>query len=498
MYSVNINNFIRYILLFIFFIQLTCSSALAIGDIALPNKASSENQSEVIVPEKPKRHLFKKNKIEKNSKTEIKSEDANAENTVKLVTKIDFDDVIEKAMEHSYDLKISDFQVLIAQQGIKGARAEYFPKLVFMMGTEYTKNFRNEKESTVMSIGEAYINPYTRYQSVLGLTLSYNIFDFGVRGGNLKIAKEDVSIKELEKKQKYQDLNLNVVDTYSKILMTKNQIELNKKILKLEEKSLEYKTRLFNAKELSKMEYDDALVRVSIVKKRISDLSSILQESINWLSFYTGEKYDTDNIKVSDIKISDFDTNAFQDYTKSITWKIHENYIKKKELELYVAKRTNYPKINAYTKYYLYGSDGTSYRDSLKDIKSSNLTVGLSMNTMLFDGMKNRANIGKVKLELQQLHVERDKAMAEFMAKLASMRSNLIYLNQQKAENDKILTNLKDKEKSTKRLVAKRLMTPIDENDVMVSILEQQIEFEKNRITYDAITKGIQILTTEY
>ena len=112
--------------------------------------------------------------------------------------------------------------------------------------------------------------------------------------------------------------------------------------------------------------------------------------------------------------------------------------------------------------------------------------------------MKNRANIGKVKLELQQLHVERDKAMAEFMAKLASMRSNLIYLNQQKAENDKILTNLKDKEKSTKRLVAKRLMTPIDENDVMVSILEQQIEFEKNRITYDAITKGIQILTTEY
>ncbi len=105
-------------------------------------------------------------------------------------------------MEHSYDLKISDFQVLIAQQGIKGARAEYFPKLVFMMGTEYTKNFRNERESTVMSIGEAYINPYTRYQSVLGLTLSYNIFDFGVRGGNLKIAKEGVSIKELEKKTK--------------------------------------------------------------------------------------------------------------------------------------------------------------------------------------------------------------------------------------------------------------------------------------------------------
>ena len=48
----------------------------------------------------------------------------------KLVSKIDFDSIWEKAKDHSYDLKIADFNILIAKQDIRGARSEYFPKLI--------------------------------------------------------------------------------------------------------------------------------------------------------------------------------------------------------------------------------------------------------------------------------------------------------------------------------------------------------------------------------
>ena len=234
------------------------------------------------------------------------------------------------------------------------------------------------------------------------------------------------------------------------------------------------------------------------VKNKISELTALMQESLNWLSFYTGEKYDINNLKVSDIKRTDYDVNSFQDYTKSITWKIHEHNIKKKELELYVQKRMNYPKINAYSRYYMYGSDTTNYPKSVGDIGPSNFSVGVSLSSQLFDGMKNRATIEKVKLELQKLHVERDKAIAEFSAKLATLRSNLMYLEEQTEENKKITKVLNDKAKSTHRLVSNRVASPIEENDVKISILEQNIETEKNRITSDAITKSIQILTTEY
>ncbi len=490
-----ISRFIKKILYIIIFFQLLGGSAMAIEDMAVQNNSESQINSQYQT-ETTKLKKKKRIKKVKNKKQEEVLNLTKNENT--YTAKIDFDEVLQKAKEHSYDLKIADFQVLISKQGVKVARADYFPKLGFNMGTEYTKNLRNARESTVVSIGDAFINPYTRFQSVMGITLTYNIFDFGVRGGGLKVAKEDVVIKELEEKEKFQELNLTLIDTYAKILLAKKQIELNKEILKLEEKNLEYKTRLYDAKELSKTEYDDAMIKVSKVKNKISELSAMLQESLNWLSFYTGETYDINNLKVCDIKRTDFDINAFRDYTKSIIWKVHEHNIKKKELELYVQKRMNYPKINAYSKYYLYGSDQTNYPRSVGNIRPSNFSVGVSLNTQLFDGMKNRANIGKVQLELQQLQVERDKAIAEFSAKLATMRSNLIYLNEQNEENNQITKMLLDKEKATHRLVSKKIISPIEENDVKVSILEHNIEAEKNRITADAITKGIQILTTEY
>lgn len=413
------------------------------------------------------------------------------------IKKINFDDVIQKAKEHSYDLKIADYNILISKQGVRSARSEYFPKLNLSAGTEYTKNFRDTRESTVMSVGDVFINPYTRYQSVMGITVGYNLFDFGVRGKNLKMAKEDVTIKELENKEKLQELNLTLLDTYTKILLTSKQIEINKEILSIEEKNLEYYERLYKAKEISKTELNDAKARVGLTKNKINDLMSIEQESLNWLSFYTGENYDINSLQVSDIKNSNFDVFAYQDYTKSVVWKIHEQNIKKKETELQIVKKNNYPKLNLYGRYYLYGSDHSSYNSSLGNIEPSNFTVGASLNMPVFDGFKNSATIEKTSLELKQLLIERDKAIAQLMTRLANMRSNLNYVESQISEDNEIMTELSDKEKSTRKLVSKKIISPIEYNNSRVELLNQEIELEKNTITKSAITKGIQILTEE-
>ena len=426
-----------------------------------------------------------------------KTIDLKEEQAPVIVGKINFEDVLQKAKEHSYDLKIADYNVLIAKQEIRGAKSEYFPKLYVGGGYEYTKNFRDIRDTTVMSIGEAFINPYTRFQSMLGITLAYNLFDFGVRGGNLKVAKEEAGLKELQALQQMQEMSLTLLDTYSKILVMSKQIELNKEILSLEERNLGMRERLFEAKEISKTELDDSKVKVAQIKAKIADLKSIRQESINWLSFYTGETYDSDNLKIDELKRPDFDVTEFNDYTKSIVWKVHEKNIKKKELELYVAKRNNYPKINAYTRYYLYGSDYSNIGRSL-GIEPSNFSVGGSFSMPIFDGFKNSANIEKTKLELKQLQVERDKAIAELMTKLATMRTNLIYLDEQITENNKAINELNDKEKSIHKLLSKQLVSPIDENDAKIELLNEKIELSKNAVTQVAITKGIQILTEEY
>lgn len=410
---------------------------------------------------------------------------------------ISFDEVLDQAKAQSYDIKIADFDIFIAKQGVRTARSEYFPKINASIGTEYTKNFKDLANSSVSVVGDAFINPYTRFQSLMGITLSYNVFDFGVRKNKMDIAKEDIQLKELLEKEQYQELKLTIIDTYCKLLITKKQIDLNQEILDLVKKNLEYKTRLFDAKEISKNELNDQAIEVQKYERRLLELKSLAQESLNWITFYTKKEYSIDNLTVKEFKKDDINPMEFNDYTKSLTWMIHEKEIKKKELALNVAKKNNMPKVNAYSRYYLYGSDHSSYNRTIDDLGPSNYTIGATIFMPVFDGFRNSAEIETANLELQQQLIKRDKAIAQFMTRLATMRGNYMYLTQQLEADKNLINELEQKQKSTKRLVEKREVSPIELNEVKIQMLEQQIEYEKNISTNTAIAKAIKALTTD-
>ena len=411
-------------------------------------------------------------------------------------TTLTYEEILRQAKTHSYDIQIADYDIFIAKQGVRTARSEYFPKINASVGTEYTKNFKDFTNSTVSVVGDAFINPYTRFQSLMGITLSYNVFDFGARKSKLDISKEDILLKELLEKEQYQELELTIIDTYCKLLITKKQIDINKEILDLAKKNLEYKTRLFEAKEITKTELNEQLIEVQKYEKKLLELLSLAQESLNWITFYTKQEYSLDTLIIKDFKETNINPMEFNDYTKSLAWQIHDKEIKKKELALKVAKSNNKPKVNAYSRYYLYGTDHSSYNRTLEDIGPSNYTIGATIFMPIFDGFKNSAEIQTASLELQQQLIKRDKAIAQFMTRLATMRTNYIYLNQQIEYDEKLSEELLKKELSTKRLVDKKVSTPIELNDVKIQLLEQQIELEKNKATALAITKAIKTLTT--
>ena len=52
---------------------------------------------------------------------------------------------MKEYIQPEIEVKISNLETQIAKTGIMSARSEYFPKLGFMMGTEYTKNYRDVK-----------------------------------------------------------------------------------------------------------------------------------------------------------------------------------------------------------------------------------------------------------------------------------------------------------------------------------------------------------------
>ena len=410
---------------------------------------------------------------------------------------ISFEEVLKQAKAQSYDIKIADFNVFIAKQGVRTARSEYFPKLNASIGTEYTKNFKDYSNSIVSVVGDSFINPYTRYQSLMGITLSYNVFDFGLKKNKMDIAKEDVELRELLEKEQYQELELTMIDTYSKLYILQKQIEINEEILELAKKNLEYKVRLFDAKEISKTELNDQNIEVQKYERKLLELKSLAQETLNWLTFYTKQEYQLENLVVKELKEVNSDPMEFNDYTKSLVWLIQEKEVKKKELALKVAKKNNLPKVNVYSRYYLYGTDHSSYKRTMDDLGPSNYTIGATVFMPVFDGFKNSAEVQTANLELQQQLIKRDKAIAQFMTRLATMRTNYIYLNKQ-IEADEVLANeLENKEKSIKKLVDKKVSTPIELNETKIQLLEQKIELNKNITTTIAIQKAIQALTAQ-
>lgn len=402
--------------------------------------------------------------------------------------------LMEKAKSYSYELQIGAKTREINTQGIKIERSEYYPKLNLQAGTEYTKNMRDNNIGMVTTVGDMFLNPYTRYQSIMGLVLSYNLFDFGVRRGKLDIAKASVQISEIEEQEKCQDIYLKVLDVYTKILVIKKQIDINEEILQIEKSNLELQNRLYKAKQITKNDLNNSEVKVAKVQRRINELRSILLENLENLSYYTGEKYDIADLKIKESptpQLSDSDP----DYTNSIVWKLYEKQIKKKDLEIKVLKRSNYPKVTAYGRYYLYGSDPSSYGSSLGDISASNYTIGGTVSMPIFDGLKNREEIKKAEIEKSQLEIERDKSMAEYKMRLMTLRHNLVYEDDQIKTDNEILKSLNEKVSNQTRLLSKKLISPTELNDAKIEKLEQEIELTKDNLMKFAIVKSIQILT---
>jgi len=450
----------------------------------------------------PKTEKAAKKKAKQKKSKKAETQNAVSDNFTPVKTAgivyLDFDSLSAKAIEHSYDLKIADYSTLIAKTSVMDARSEYLPKIYFGAGTEYNKSFRENDFMQGMggvSVGDSYINPYTRFQSVLGITLSYNLFDFGVRRARLDMSKTDAALKELKKSQMREELLLSLADRYIKAEVYFKQLDIQKQIAEIEQKNYELSKKLFNAKLISRTELNDRRVKSAAADKETGELSKLLQETLNWLSFYTGEEYTLDNVQIGGLKKIEFNPNEDIDYTKSTAWQVYEKEIKIRQLAHTAAKRNFLPKLSIYGKYYIFGSNKSNYGKSIEDMKPSSAAAGMSLTVPVFDGLRNLANVKRAGFELEQIQIERDKAISEWLIRIASLKSNMLYIDKQLSENKTIIEELEDKYKALARMHSSRLIYLTELNDAEVQLLEQKMDYERNKTAYAGILKAIQILT---
>lgn len=424
-----------------------------------------------------------------------------------------YEEVQDSAFKNSFDLKIAALEINISKSQLKAAKADRYPTLSLQFNTEYNRDLTDGR-STYAYAGNTMITPYTQFRDMLYMTLSYNLFDFGVTGKKIHIAKQELEQKKISYNIQLRDLKLKILDLYTKAQQFNNEIQTKSEILRLYETMFNNKERMFKAGINDKLSVMDEAVKIAKTKSDVENSKIELKNILKDLSYYTSQDYETSDLKIKNIDerneknivpvsydnvfLSNVEkqqyTYDFDPYT-ALEAEYYDIEIDKKQTELTILKRQLYPSFRFYTGYSLYGQNPNQYYSAMQDIGQRSFLVGISSTYVFFDGFKNRANREKTAFEIEKLKLEKEKRLADLKKEYdKSFQTFEAYSEELNIKKD-LLNTVKDKLSAVDRLTANKLADNNELLAVKAELLTQEYELEQNIINISSKIEEMKIIT---
>lgn len=437
-----------------------------------------------------------------------------------LAQTLSFDDALSQAIKNSYDLKIAEVDVGISEAGVKEARSEYFPTITLGYNAGYDKDL-TDGSSTITPVGDSIILNNTRYQNSASASLQYNLFDFGVRGKKLKIAKKDKTQKETAYLIDMRDLRLRLANIYTDALLNYKEYKTNQELLTLNNELFTMQERLFAAGKAPKTEMVEQALRVARITGKIDSIRNEYQKKLEDLSFYTGQEYNLDDLElvyleepeiepvslgVSEEDIQDLADNQspkleieavktdFLDLEKLPEYKYYQLEIEKKEAELSILNRQRLPHFKFSTNYYFYGTDKDDYWSTFSDFEDTNLSFRISSTLPVFTGFKNTAQRKKTKLEIEKLKIQRNKKLEELKNYYKKMYQEAADYERVLSNQEKALHLVEEKIAMLDRLDRQKLIDKLTYLEEKAGLTSQKLELEKVKINNNANVYKLYVL----
>lgn len=407
-------------------------------------------------------------------------------------------ELMGKARAHAYEVQMAGMERGIRGQERRIERSEYYPRINLYAGSEYTHNMREGRMGAVTTVGEMFINPYTRYQTLLGITMSYNVYDFGVRRGRMEMAKRSEEIGEIAEREGLRAVYVKVIEKYSGIVLLKREIEIKEGIVEQIERKLAMKRRLNGAGEISSIEIKEEEIELAGERKELLEMEERMEGECEELSYYIGERYEVGRLSDEEMRAErekEIEVGE-EDYERSEVNQIYGKEIARKEAEIAVLRRSRYPKLVAYGRYYMYGSDRNNYGGSLGDIGLSNYTIGGSLSMPIFDGMRNREEIRKAEMEKRRLEIEREKAVEEYRRRVEGLVRELRYERERIAQSEEQMKRIEERKRMKERLREKSEIDGIAIVEEEIARLERARELIREEVSEYAIRKTLEIMLT--
>ena len=261
-------------------------------------------------------------------------------------------------------------------------------------------------------------------------TLNQLIFD-GSYIVALQAAKTFLKYSDNNEIRTKLEVRKDVVNAYGNVLLTQNSIDIVEKNLKTAKQNL-YETRKILENGLAEEE-DVEQLQITYQQlqsqlnnaKRMQDIS---KESLNMvlglpISTEVTLLEDLENLANREALEAQFVTEGFQ-IENTIEFKIADNLVKQRELEMKLEKSKALPSLSAFANY-----GQTSFGENFEFFSSRAdwfefSTIGVSLNVPIFSSLQRSARTQKAKIEMKKAETQKTQAVNQIKLQLNNAKSN--------------------------------------------------------------------------
>ena len=394
---------------------------------------------------------------------------------------LNFKSVLAAALKNSYDTKIFQADALAGNAFVREAKAEYYPKLSVRFGNDFIHSFT--EKSGVVAGGDLVIADESSYRHSLISSLSYTLYDFGVRKLTVENARRQVNISQLQERHAYLETYKAVLEHYSNGLKFQKQIFITEKILDRQNAIFRLAKQLRIAGTLGREQVGIAALDLAETLNQLDDLKLRLQDVLAGLSFYTQQDYGSDGVVFRDFAALRMTEGAVNlDAVAEV--RIYQQQIDSKKAELSMVKRSMLPKLMIYGSHRMFGSDTDEFGRSLLDLTARDATVSVVLEWPLFSGFADTAKRGRLHHEINSLHYQKEKKKAELHQEISSLTDTYQFYQSIENKHRVQMELIADEQEDATRLADQQVTDQINFHRKMVELNRLQLEQELWRVDY--------------
>jgi outer membrane protein TolC len=393
---------------------------------------------------------------------------------------LSLESVLERALEHAWEIRIAEKDIGIREYGLMEARSAHYPTLSLRFDNEYV-DFLGDGES-IVSVGEQVsANDASTFQHSFTLGISFVLYDFGARGQRLEKARREIDIAGLGREEALLETRLSVLEAYGQGLQLFRQRQITAEMVRLRKEVFKNLQSLREAGTVGQVRLNSAAVELAEGISLSDVLTDRLVKALESLGYLTGEDYPLDETLFAGLPPVP-STDRLPDLASLPQVRSIDAEIARARAERSVVLREMLPNIGLTAGYRMFGADADGFGSSLESLSARDATVALVARWELFSGFRDVARLNQLQLQVEQLRLEKGRRLNQLQQQVRAASRIWQLAEGTNDRHDQRQEVLKQSGEALERLSEQRLIDRVTYLEQQVELMEQERDMETTQL----------------